>query len=128
MSYDGVVLNLDDLYLFIINPDTDKIMDGISISYHKCYDNLKKDQLMVVKVIFKDGTQEIESLDLEDFIYSDHDNHDVFLYITDVLLFSLGSKENKSITLEELINNGELNVVAHECIKNSKIKKEVKDE
>ena len=119
MSYDAVVLNLDDLYLFIINPDTNQIMDGVSISYHKCYENLTKEQLMVVKVIFKDGTQEIEDLDLEEFIYSEHDKHDVFLYIKDVMLFSIGS-EKGDVSLVDLINGGELNKVAHGCIKNSK--------
>lgn len=122
MKYDGVVINLDDLYLFILNPDTDEIMDGINISYHDCYKDLKNNQLMVVNVVFKDGTQEIDKIDLEDFIYNNNGKHDIFLYIHDILLFSIKHEEYKNLTLKELIDKGDLNNIAKECIANSKIK------
>ena len=121
MSYDGVVLNLNELYLFILNPDTNLIMDGINISYHECYKDLRKDQLMVVKVIFKDGTKEIDKIDLDEFIHGDkYGKHDVFLYITDVQLFSLFSQNKNKLNLEYIIKKGELNDTAIECINNSK--------
>lgn len=122
MKYDGVVINLDDLYLFILNPDTNEIMDGVNISYHDCYKDLKKDQLMVVQVIFKDGTQDIDKIDLEDFIYNNNGKHDIFLYIHDILLFSIAHENKKYMTLKELIDNGELNDIAKKCIDDSKIK------
>ena len=67
MKYDGVVIRIEELFLFILDPDTNKIRDGINISDHKCYDDLKENQLMVVNVVFKDGTQEIDKIDLEEF-------------------------------------------------------------
>lgn len=121
MSYDGVVLNLNDLFLFILNPDKNLIMDGINISYHECYKDLRKDQLMVVKVVFKDGTKELDNIDLDEFIYGDkYGKHDVFLYITDIQLFSLSTQNKNKLNLEDVIKKGELNDMAIECINNSK--------
>lgn len=123
MKYDGVVIRLEELYLFILNPDTLEIMDGINISEHDCYKELKDYQLMVVSVIFKDGTQEIDNLDLDEFIYGDYyGKYDVFLHIQDVTLFSIGEKFDNVdvVSLEEVIKKGELTGIARECIEMSK--------
>lgn len=122
MKYDGVVIRIEELFLFILDPDTNKIRDGINISDHKCYDDLKENQLMVVNVVFKDGTQEIDKIDLEEFIYGDsYGEHDTFLYIHDIMLFSIfDNKINKDIELKTLIEKGDLNDVAIDCILNSK--------
>lgn len=128
MKYDGVVSRLDDdLYLFILNPDDNMMMDGMNISEHECYKDLKNDQIQVVKVIFKDGTEELDNIDLEDFIYSDvYDRNSIFLYIHDILLYSI-SNNKKNISLKKLIDNGDLNKIAIECIENSK-SNEIKEE
>ena len=122
MKYDGVVIKIDELYLFILDPDTNKIRDGINISNHKCYDNLKEDQLMVVNVIFKDGTQEIDKIDLDEFIYSDmYGEHDIFLYIYDIVQFSIfDDKLQQNINLRKILDDGKLNDIAIDCILNSK--------
>lgn len=122
MKYDGVVIKLDKLYLFLLNPETGMIMDGVNISEHECYKNLKDDQLMVVDVIFKDGTLELENFDLEEFVYGEeYGSHDTFLYIHDKMLFTISDETKKEkITLEKLINSGELNKIANSCIANSK--------
>lgn len=123
MSYDGIVLKIDKLYLFLLNPDTNELMDGISISEHKCYDNLKSDQLVVVNVIFKDGTQEIEKVDLEEFIYGDtYGELDTFLFIQDKKIFTINDTENNGIkksSFVEIIESGSLSKLAKECIKNT---------
>lgn len=118
MIYDGVVLKLNKLYLFIINPDTNKLMDGINISEHKCYDSLTGDQLMVVTVNFKDGTQDIDKVDLDEFIYGDsYGEHDTFLYIQDKKIYTFSEEENiKKVSLLDIVNSGELPNVAHDCI------------
>jgi len=118
MTYDGVVIRLNELlYLFLLDPDSNKIRDGINISEHDCYKDLRQNQLMVVGVIFKDGTQNIDKIDLDEFIYGeDYGRYDTFLYIHDVSLYSIV----ESMKLEELIEKGELNDIAIECINNSK--------
>lgn len=116
MKYEGIVVKIDKLYLFILDPDTNEMRDGINISEHKCYDDLKDDQLMVVNVIFKDGTQEIEKIDLDEFIYGDsYGEHDTFLCIYDLNLFSINNEKIKNI-----IKNGELSDVAISCIESTK--------
>lgn len=127
MKYDGVVIRIDELYLFIFNPETKKIMDGINISDHDCYKDLKDDKLVVVKVSIKDGTQEIENIDLEEFIHGDsYGRLDTFIYIHDILTFSFKSNDSSEfVSLRELIDNGDLNNVAIECIETSKNKEVV---
>jgi len=120
MIYKGVVLKMELLYLFIINPDTNKLMDGINISEHKCYDNLNSEQIMVVDVKFKDGTKDIENFDLEEFIYGDsYGVHDVFLYIQDIQMYTNQDKNDKLINL---VKQGKLNDIAKGCIENLKLK------
>lgn len=122
MIYDGVVIRIDKLYLFILNPETNKIMDGINISEHECYKDMREDQLMVVKVEFKDGTLTIDNIDLDEFIHGDsYGSTDIFIYIKDVELFTIYKKTKKRVlTLKELIDKGNLNEIAFDCIKNSK--------
>lgn len=122
MIYDGVVIRIGQLYLFILDPETNKMMDGINISEHECYKDMKDDQLMVVQVEFKDGTLTIEDIDLDEFIHGDtYGRTDIFIYIKDILLFTINNKiKNKVITLKELIDNGKLNDIAIECINTSK--------
>jgi hypothetical protein len=123
MKYDGVVAKFDELYLFILNPNTYKLMDGINLSDHACYNDMKKNQLMVVEVVFKDGTVEIENLDLDEFIYGDkYDKHNTFMMVADINLFSIGDSEKpkKSLSLEKIARNGKLNDIAINCIKLTK--------
>jgi len=120
MKYDGVVIRIDELYLFVFDPDKKIITDGINISDHVCYKDLTDDNLMVVEVIFKDGTEELEKVDLDEFIYnisSGGENHNTFIYIQDKMLFSM---DNKRINIRELIDKGELNDIAINCIGASK--------
>ena len=122
MKYDGVVIRVDELYLFILNPETKKLMDGINISDHECYKDLKNDKLVVVKVSIKDGTQEIESVDLEEFIYGEsYGRLDTFIYIHDINMFSFTNNDSSEfVSLKDLISNGDLNNVAIECIETTK--------
>ena len=85
MKYDGVVIRFNNLYLFVYDPDKMEIRDGIVITEHECYKEMKDDQLMVVEVIFRDGTQELDQIDLDEFIYGDsYGIHDTFLEIYDL--------------------------------------------
>jgi hypothetical protein len=132
MKYDGVVVrnkksNL--LFLFILDPDTNELRDGFNISEHECYKDLNNDQLMVVNVTFRDGTQEIDKIDLEEFIHGDsYGKYDTFIHIQDLLAFSiLKNKDDKAIPLDKIIKNGDLTYVAIECIEETK-KQMVQDE
>lgn len=124
MKYDGVVSRLiGELFLFVLDPDTNKIMDGINISEHECYKDIKNDQLMVVNVIFKDGTQDIDKIDLEEFIHGDsYGRHDTFIYIYDVMLYSIKDSRigDEKLSLEDVIRKGEIDEVAISCIKSAK--------
>lgn len=115
MKYDGVVLRIDDnLFLFVLNPDTKNLTDGVNISAHECYDNLKKNQLVVVNTIFKDGTEEIEKIDLDEFIHGDkYGKYDTFILISDVITYTIP-------TLSNMLKKGELNMVGKTCIDDSK--------
>lgn len=125
MNYDGVITRLEVdnknlLYLFILDHENDEILDGINISEHKCYDELKENQLMVVDLLFKDGTLDLDNVDLREFIYGDkYGENNIFLSIKDVVIYSV--HDNKTNTsLIDLIKNGSLPEIAKECIKNSK--------
>jgi hypothetical protein len=131
MIYDGIVIKVDELFLFILDPDEDKLLDGINISEHDCYKDLKKNQLMVVKVIFKDGTQEIDNIDLDEFIHGDrYGMYNVFLHIQDILLFSIGEEvllDIQDVKLEDIIKNGDLENLGKECIEISKKKLQIEN-
>jgi hypothetical protein len=120
MKYDGVIARLGenkDLYLFILNPKTKKMMNGLVIS-EKGYDDLLDNDLMVVDVIFKDGTKEVKDFDIDGFIYeSKYNLNDIFLSIKNYLMYHI---ENTNMTLEEIIKNGNIDEVALHCIKNTK--------
>jgi hypothetical protein len=124
--YDGVVIRIDELFLFILNTETKKLMDGINISDHECYKDLTDDKLVVVKVSIKDGTQEIEDFDLEEFIYGEsYGRLDTFIYIHDIATYSFTNNgSDEFVSLRDLIANGDLNDVAIESIQNSKNKNE----
>ena len=119
MKYDGVVIRFNNLYLFVYDPDKMEIRDGIVITEHECYKEMKNDQLMVVEVIFRDGTQELDQIDLDEFIYGDtYGMHDIFLEIYDIMLFSINDKKDKKrfVSLDEIAKKGELSSLAIECI------------
>lgn len=123
MIYDGVVVKINKLlFLFILNPDTNEMMDGINISEHQCYKNLTDENLMVVQVEFKDGTLTIDNIDLDEFVHGDsYGRNDIFIYIKDILLFTINNDiKNNISTLKYLIDNGDLNDVAIQCINDSK--------
>jgi hypothetical protein len=119
MKYDGVVTRIDKLlYLFLLDTDSMEIKDGINISEHEVYKNMTDEQLMVVDVIFKDGTMELDKIDLDEFIHGDsYGENNIFIHIQDKKLISIGFKENdEKVTLKDIIDKGELNNVAIECI------------
>lgn len=123
MKYDGAVIRFDQLYLFIINPETNQITDGINISEHDCYKDMREDQLMVVNVTIKDGTKELDDVDLDEFIYGDsYGKFDTFIYIHDIMLFSISDKRDvsKNISLEDLVKGGDLNKLIINCIESTK--------
>lgn len=127
MRYDGVVIRIEkQLYLFVLDPDTSLMMDGMNISDHECYKDVKGDQLMVVDVTFRDGTLELDDLDLYEFIHGDsYGENEIFIKIHDIMLFSIRKEDSIfNITLKQLIENGDLNTVAIDCIERSKNKLE----
>lgn len=128
MKYDGIVVKMkskDGLFLFLVDPDTNELQDGINISDHECYKDMNEQQLMVVSVTFKDGTEELEKIDIEEFIYGDsYGKYDTFLYIQDINLYTIGENgENNNIneiSLDKVAKDGKLGNIALECIENSK--------
>ena len=131
MIYDGIVIKVekkskDQLYLFFLDPKSNELSDGINISDHKVYDNIRYDQIMVVHISLKDGTLELDKIDLEEFIHGDkYGREDIFLYIQDILLYNIDSEinlfKNKiDITAEQIVKKGEMNDLALELIEKSK--------
>lgn len=131
MTFDGVVVKINnsintEYYLFMLDPDINELQDGINISHHSCYDDMKLDQVMVVKVTLKDGTLELDDVDLYEFIHGDkYGRHDIFIYIQDILLYDIGKLDNFNnvnsiLTLEDIIKDGEFNNIAIELINKSK--------
>lgn len=131
MIYDGIVIKVekkpkDQLYLFFLDPESNNLSDGINISDHKVYDNIRYDQIMVVHISLKDGTLELDKIDLEEFIHGDkYGREDIFLYIRDILLYNIDSEinlfKNKiDITAEQIVKKGEMNDLALELIEKSK--------
>lgn len=131
MIYDGVVIktnrdNKIEFYLFIVDQLLEELQDGINISQHECYDDMKFDQVMVVNVTLKDGTKELDDIDLDEFIHGDkYGKHDIFLYIQDLLLFDIGQNKekslfDKSLTMEDIVKKGELNDLALDLINKTK--------
>jgi hypothetical protein len=131
MIYDGIVIKVekkpkDQLYLFFLDPESNNLSDGINISDHKVYDNIRYDQIMVVHISLKDGTLELDKIDLEEFIHGDkYGREDIFLYIQDILLYNIDSEinlfKNKiDITAEQIVKKGEMNDLALELIEKSK--------
>lgn len=123
MNYDGVISRLGinkELYLFILNPKTNKIMNGLLISELDCYKELNTNELIVCDVVFKDGTKEDLSFDLDGFILEGkYDLNNIFLSIRNFLLYHIN--EDLNITLEDIIKNGEIDTVAIHCIQNTKL-------
>ena len=120
MKYDGVVIRFDQLFLFLLDPETKKLQDGKAISDHERYSDLTNEQLMVVSVEFKDGTKDVDVIDLYDFVHGDkYGVHNIFIKINDVLLYSI-SEKNSKLSLLEIAQRGELGDVAVNCIMNSK--------
>jgi len=121
MKYDGVVARIkaveDKFFLFLVDPDG--IMhDGINISDHRnIYEELTYDQLMVVNVILKDGTMEMETIDLDEFIHGDkYPRENIYLYIQDILLYTIGKDKTKTTKIADILKRGEFSDVAFDCI------------
>lgn len=132
MIYDGVVMKDDkskQLYLFIYDPDINMVKDGISISENKCYNNMRTNQMMVVNVNFKDGTKDVENIDLDEFIHGDkYGENNIFILIHDLSLFSASDNENNNpLTLDYLVKEGSLNRSIIDCIEIVKNEKTTND-
>ena len=128
MKYDGVIIRIEkQLYLFVLDPDTYTMLDGINISDHECYNNMKFDQLMVVDVTFRDGTLEMDNIDLDEFIHGDsYGVNDIFIRIHDNMLFTLKKEDSiTNISLIDMIHNGDLTSIAVECIETAKNKSDI---
>lgn len=117
MVFDGVVGKIKDkIYLFVQNPKTKKVMDGLIISG---YTELEEKNIIVVDVIFKDGTEEDPNFNIVEFIYGDsYDMNDIFLYIKNHMIIY------NTESLESLIKTGIIHNFVNNAIKESKKKLE----
>jgi len=122
MKFDGVVFRIaENLVLFILDPKTNRIRDGVSISDHDTYKDMKRCQLSVVSVIFKDGTKEINDSNLDDLIDSSMSGtYDTFMSIKDISIYTI--KHDNDDVLSKLYRNGDLNDLLVSCIEDSKNK------
>lgn len=107
-----VVENEDKFILFMLDPVTAKISDGVNISDHRhIYEELKYDQVIVVSVAIKDGTLELDNVDLDEFVHGDkYDKSNIFLYIHDIVLYGLKNK------IMDTFNNRNFDKIALDCI------------
>ena len=127
MKYDAIIGKIfdegeDKIFLFFQDPKTKDIRDGLDLlDSAEVYSTLTYDTLMVVEVILKDGTQELD-ISIDDFISGKYGKYDIFIHIKDLLPFKLGKKieEGKEMStrkIEEVILDGEFQDVGTECIK-----------
>ena len=139
--FDGVVAKInsndeDKIFLFFL--DKEKIIrDGINIQDDgNIYQELSYDTLMVVEVILKDGTKEID-IDIDDFLGGEYGKYDIFIHIKDIYPFRLGKKSEDDPddfnfrTIKSIIFDGEFQDIAKECIemvKNDTIEIENKED
>lgn len=136
MKYDGVVIRLegkakfvngeivydpDTFKLFLVDPKTQEMQDGINISDHReIYKDMRFDQLMVVSVVLKDGTKKLDDVDLDEFIHGEkYDTNNNFVWIQDILLFTI-SKAGEDVNLNDLLKQGKFSAVAMDCIEKTK--------
>jgi hypothetical protein len=121
MKYDGVVASMDDiLYLFLLHPLTGKILDGVNITDDMSYKFLKTNQLVVVRVLFKDGTLEMDNFDIEEFVYGEgYGMFDVFLHIEDVSVLTLNI-DDAEVSIMDTINDGNFEEICKKAIKSSR--------
>ncbi len=127
MSYDGIVAKIfdegeDKIFLFFLDPETNLIKDGLDIlDGTNVYKDLSYDTLMVVEVLLKDGTKEVD-IEIDDFINGKYGKYDIFIHIKDLLPFKLGKKDEKNDLMlprlvEDVILDGEFQEIAVECVK-----------
>jgi len=128
MKYDAIIGKIfdegeDKIFLFFVDPETGKLRDGLDLlDSGEIYKTLTYDTLIVVEVVLKDGTQEVE-INIGDFIDGKFGKYDIFIHIKDILPFKLGKKleegeeEMLPRTIEDVILDGEFQEIGSECIK-----------
>ncbi|MEI8045843.1 MAG: hypothetical protein WCI92_00585 [Bacteroidota bacterium] len=116
-----IVANEDKFILFMLDPDTGQISDGVNISDHKnVYVELKYNHIMVVNVDIKDGTSELDNVDLDEFVHGDkYDKSNIFLHIQDIVLYGVKDK------IMDIINNRNFDKIALDCISKARAEKEI---
>lgn len=128
MKYDAIIAKIfdegeDKIFLFFLDPETNMIRDGLDLlDSTNVYMDLPYDTLIVVEVLLKDGTKEIE-VNLDDFIAGKYGKYDIFIHIRDIMPFRLAKPDDDDITprtVEEVIIDGEFQEICNECIKMAK--------
>jgi hypothetical protein len=115
----AIVMGFSKLIFWQDTAILQKMMDGLIISV-KGYHALSDNDLMVVDVIFKDGTKEVKDFDVDGFIYeSKYNLSDIFLSVKKYLMYHI-DYETTNMSLENIIKNGNIDEVALHCIKNTK--------
>lgn len=128
MIYDAIITKIfnegeDKIFLFFLDPETGIIKDGLDIlDSTNVYSDLSYDMLMVVEVVLKDGTKEVD-IDIDDFIAGKYGKYDIFIHIRDILPFKLAKKNETDDEImlprivEDVIKDGEFQEICTECIK-----------
>jgi hypothetical protein len=117
MEVKGLVYRIEDgVYLSLIGSD-DVCTDGIPIS-EGVYETLENNQISYVDVKIRDGTIDIEDMDVFYFIYEFQPNYnpgDLFYFIKDSLVFTFDG-----FTIKEICDNGDFQKVAKDIIEEMK--------
>jgi len=130
MEYDAIIAKIlendeDKIFLFFSDPETELIRDGLDLlDSSNVYMELPYDTLMVVEVLLKDGTKEVD-INIDDFIDGKYGKYDIFIHIKDIMPFRLAKKDEKTGKLKprkivDVIKDGEFQQIASECILMSK--------
>lgn len=113
----GVVYKIrNGIYLSLYNPDDESVTDGIPITEGP-YKTLQNNQVSVVEMILKDGTQEIVDINISDFVYNraERDAWSIFYNIKDLMIYTI-----ENFTIEDIYENGDFIGVVKDMIKNIK--------
>jgi hypothetical protein len=104
MILDGIIFKVEDiLYLAFLNPITDELTEAIALdNYEVVSSKLEHNEVIVVTVVLKDGTKELNDVDVINFLNSDVNGleNDIYYTINNKTVYSL------RVTVEEFCNDG----------------------
>jgi hypothetical protein len=121
MIFDGVIVkifqnNMDSYFLFILDPKSKTMMEGIPIPKDSKFDDLDEYVVMIVKAEFMDGTNPIEDFDLDGLMAEEPQSSNILIRIKDFRDMAIGYPEGDIYTVQDLLDSDMLSEYMKACI------------